>query len=166
MIERLLSILYIWCFVALTSCFAQKESISELYAQLDRAIEQSQHYTKQKEKSIAKLKELIHQENNPKLLINTYRKIYSEYKSYQSDSAVAYIQKAIVLAQKEGLPAEVAGLKSQLALQYSTAGAFAEALEVLNHIDKKTLGESNRKDYFIAYYHVYGELGFSNICRY
>ena len=46
---------------------------------------------------------------------------------------MAYIQKAIVLAQKEGLPAEVAGLKSQLALQYSTAGAFAEALEVLNH---------------------------------
>lgn len=163
MIERLLSLLYIWCFATLTSCFAQKESISELYAQLDRAIEQSQHYTKLKESSIAQLKELIHQENNPKLLINTYRKIYSEYKSYQSDSAVAYIQKAIVLAQKEGLPAEVAGLKSQLALQYSTAGAFAEALEVLNHIDKKTLDESNWKDYFIAYYHVYGELGFSNI---
>lgn len=163
MTERLLSILYIWCFATLTSCFAQKESISELYVQLDRAIEQSQHYTKLKESSIAQLKELIHQENNPKLLINTYRKIYSEYKSYQSDSAVAYIQKAIVLAQKEGLPAEVAGLKSQLALQYSTAGAFAEALEVLNHIDKKTLDESNRKDYFIAYYHVYGELGFSNI---
>ena len=121
MTERLLSILYIWCFATLTSCFAQKESISELY-------------TKLKESSIAQLKELIHQENNPKLLINTYRKIYSEYKSHQSDSAVAYIQKAIVLAQKEGLPAEVAGLKSQLALQYSTAGAFAEALEVLNHI--------------------------------
>lgn len=137
MIERLLSLLYIWCFATLTSCFAQKESISELYAQLDRAIEQSQHYTKLKESSIAQLKELIHQENNPKLLINTYRKICSEYKSYQSDSAVAYIQKAIVLAQKEGLSAEVAGLKSQLALQYSTAGAFAEALEVLNHIDKK-----------------------------
>lgn len=95
MIERLLSLLYIWCFATLTSCFAQKESISELYAQLDRAIEQSQHYTKLKESSIAQLKELIHQENNPKLLINTYRKIYSEYKSYQSDSAVAYIQKAM-----------------------------------------------------------------------
>lgn len=39
-----------------------KESISELYAQLDRAIEQSQHYVKLKESSIAQLKELIHQE--------------------------------------------------------------------------------------------------------
>lgn len=74
MIERLLSILYIWCFATLTSCFAQKESISELYAQLDRAIEQSQHYVKLKESSIAQLKELIHQEKNPKLLLNTYRK--------------------------------------------------------------------------------------------
>ena len=92
--------------------------------QLGSAIEQSQHYTKLKESSIAQLKELIHQENNPELLINTYRKICSEYKSYQSDSAVAYIQKAIVLAQKEGLPAEVAGLKSQLALQYSTCRSF------------------------------------------
>lgn len=53
MIERLLSLLYIWCFATLTSCFAQKESINELYAQLDRAIEQSQHYTKLKESSIA-----------------------------------------------------------------------------------------------------------------
>lgn len=163
MTERLLSLLYIWCFATLTSCFAQKESISDLYTQLDRAIEQSQHYVKLKESSIAQLKELIHQEKNPKLLLNTYRKIYSEYKSYQSDSAVAYIQKAVALAQKEGLSAEVAGLKSQLALQYSAAGAFAEALEVLKHIDKETLDESNRKDYFIAYYHVYGELGFSNM---
>ena len=57
MTERLLSILYIWCFATLTSCFAQKESISELYTQLDRAIEQSQHYTKLKESSIAQLKE-------------------------------------------------------------------------------------------------------------
>ena len=57
MIERLLSLLYIWCFATLTSCFAQKESINELYAQLDRAIEQSQHYTKLKESSIAQLKE-------------------------------------------------------------------------------------------------------------
>lgn len=56
MIERLLSLLYIWCFATLTSCFAQKESISELYAQLDRAIEQSQHYTKLKESSIAQLR--------------------------------------------------------------------------------------------------------------
>ena len=149
MTERLLSLLYIWCFVALTSCFAQKESISDLYTQLDRAIEQSQHYVKLKESSIAQLKELIHQEKNPKLLLNTYRKIYSEYKSYQSDSAVAYIQKAVALAQKEGLSAEVAGLKSQLALQYSAAGAFAEALEVLKHIDKETLDESNRKDYYL-----------------
>lgn len=62
MTERLLSLLYIWCFATLTSCFAQKESISDLYAQLDRAIEQSQHYTKLKESSIAQLKELIHQE--------------------------------------------------------------------------------------------------------
>lgn len=41
MTERLLSILYIWCFATLTSCFAQKESISELYTQLDRAMPSS-----------------------------------------------------------------------------------------------------------------------------
>lgn len=54
-------------------------------------------------------------------------------------------------------------LRSLLALQYSTSGAFTEALHVLQSIDKKTLNNSNKKDYYIAFYHVYGELGFSNI---
>lgn len=61
------------------------------------------------------------------------------------------------------MKSDITKLRSLLALQYSTSGAFTEALHVLQSIDKKTLNNSNKKDYYIAFYHVYGELGFSNI---
>ena len=61
------------------------------------------------------------------------------------------------------MKSDITKLRSLLALQYSTSGAFTEALHVLQSIDKKTLNNSNKKDYYIAFYHVYGELGFTNI---
>lgn len=76
---------------------------------------------------------------------------------------MAYIQKAVALAQKEGLSAGSSRIEKSVGFTVFCCRSFAEALEVLKHIDKETLDESNRKDYFIAYYHVYGELGFSNM---
>lgn len=161
--KKILSLIYILCFSALTSSFAQNKNIKDLYEQLDQAIEQSQYYINQKESRITKIKKQSRQGHTPQQLLTAYYKLYEEYKAYQSDSSIYYIHQAIDLAKRNNMKSDITKLRSLLALQYSTSGAFTEALHVLQSIDKKTLNNSNKKDYYIAFYHVYGELGFSNI---
>lgn len=161
--KKILSLVYILCFSALTSSFAQNKNIKDLYEQLDQAIEQSQYYINQKESRITKIKKQSRQGHTPQQLLTAYYKLYKEYKAYQSDSSIYYIHQAIDLAKRNNMKSDITKLRSLLALQYSTSGAFTEALHVLQSIDKKTLNNSNKKDYYIAFYHVYGELGFSNI---
>lgn len=161
--KKILSLVYIMCFSALTSSFAQNKNIKDLYEQLDQAIKQSQYYINQKESRITKIKKQSRQGHTPQQLLTAYYKLYEEYKAYQSGSSIYYIHQAIDLAKKNNMKSDITKLRSLLALQYSTSGAFTEALHVLQSIDKKTLNNSNKKDYYIAFYHVYGELGFSNI---
>lgn len=161
--KRILSLVYILYFSALTSSFAQNKNIKDLYEQLDQAIKQSQYYISQKESRITKIKKQSRQGHTPQQLLTAYYKLYEEYKAYQSDSSIYYIHQAIDLAKRNNMKSDITKLRSLLALQYSTSGAFTEALHVLQSIDKKTLNNSNKKDYYIAFYHVYGELGFSNI---
>ena len=161
--KKILSLVYILCFSALTSSFAQNKNIKDLYEQLDQAIKQSQYYISQKESRITKIKKQSRQGHTPQQLLTAYYKLYEEYKAYQSDSSIYYIHQAIDLAKRNNMKSDFTKLRSLLALQYSTSGAFTEALHVLQSIDKKTLNNSNKKDYYIAFYHVYGELGFSII---
>lgn len=161
--KKILSLVYILCFSALTSSFAQNKNIKDLYEQLDQAIKQSQYYINQKESRITKIKKQSWQGHTPQQLLTAYYKLYEEYKAYQSDSSIYYIHQAIDLAKRNNMKSDITKLRSLLALQYSPSGAFTEALHVLQSIDKKTLNNSNKKDYYIAFYHVYGELGFSNI---
>lgn len=161
--KKILSLVYIMCFSALTSSFAQNKNIKDLNEQLDQAIKQSQYYINQKESRITKIKKQSRQGHTPQQLLTAYYKLYEEYKAYQSDSSIYYIHQAIDLAKRNNMKSDFTKLRSLLALQYSTSGAFTEALHVLQSIDKKTLNNSNKKDYYIAFYHVYGELGFSNI---
>lgn len=161
--KRILSLVYILCFSALTSSFAQNKNIKDLYEQLDQAIKQSQYYISQKESRITKIKKKSWKGHTPQQLLTAYYKLYEEYKAYQSDSSIYYIHQAIDLAKRNNMKSDITKLRSLLALQYSTSGAFTESLHVLQSIDKKTLNNSNKKDYYIAFYHVYGELGFTNI---
>ena len=161
--KKILSLVYILCFSALTSSFAQNKNIKDLYEQLDQAIKQSQYYISQKESRITKIKKQSRKGHTPQQLLTAYYKLYEEYKAYQSDSSIYYIHQAIDLAKRNNMKSDITKLRSLLALQYSTSGAFTEALHVLQSIDKKTLNNSNKKDYYIAFYHVYGELGFTNI---
>lgn len=80
--KKILTLFYILCFSALTSCFAQNKSLENLYEQLDFAIKQSQHYINLKESRIAKIKTQSKQGHTPppttpKLLLQTIRGIQS-----------------------------------------------------------------------------------------
>lgn len=162
MAQKIWTLLYIWC-IATTTCIAKGENIKQLYQQLDQAIAEAPEFVKQKDLRIEQLKQSVSGNSGKSHLLNLYQQLYEEYKSYKSDSAVFYLQQCIRLTEKEQMPAATADFRALLAYQYSTSGAFAEALTLLNAIHEQTLDTKGKRDYCKAYYHVYGELGFSNI---
>ena len=155
-------ILFLGCIAAIP-CLSQGESITELYRQLDQAIETSPKYILQKENRIKRLKLDIKRHTNGNILQETYRKLYEEYKAYKSDPAVHYLQQCIKLSEQQHMSSEATNYRCLLAFQYSTSGAFAEALTILHGINPLFLDTQIKGNYYKAYYHVYGELGFSNI---
>ena len=162
MAQRLLSLIYIWCFTIACS-YGQEVDTKDLYAQLDQAISQATYYGQQKENRLAQLKQKAAQNHNKKQILNIYHQLYEEYKSYQSDSAIFYLQESIQIAQKANMMEEANNYRALLALQYSTSGAFTEALSILKTIHNGALNQIGKENYYIAYYHVYGELGFNDI---
>lgn len=78
--KKILSLIYILCFSALTSSFAQNKNIKDLYEQLDQAIEQSQYYINQKESRITKIKNRAGKDippTTPNRILQTIRRIQS-----------------------------------------------------------------------------------------
>lgn len=76
--KKILSLVYILCFSALTSSFAQNKNIKDLYEQLDQAIEQSQYYINQKESRITKIKNRADKDippTTPNRILQTIRRI-------------------------------------------------------------------------------------------
>ena len=162
MTRRILSLLFIEC-LTIATVLAQGENIDNLYSQLDDAIAHSAQFIKQKEDRIAHLRQIAKQEKDLHVRMNTYHQLFEEYQTYKSDSAVYYLQECIRLAEKTSQPSLANDYHTQLAFQYSKTGNFTEALTLLDGINKKVLDEKGRQNYYIAYSHVYGELGFSNM---
>ena len=102
--KRLLSIVYL-VFTYIMLLLKRKASVNCM-PNLDRAIEQSQHYTKLKESSIAQLKELIHR--------RTIREIAHQYlslKSIQNISPIRAILLWLIFNNCVGSEGRIAGLK-------------------------------------------------------
>lgn len=162
MAQKIWIFLCIWC-MGTATCFAKGESIKQLYQQLDQAIAEAPEFIKQKDQRIEQLKQSVNGRADKPHLLSLYQQLYEEYKSYKSDSAVFYLQQCIHLTEKKQMPAVTADFRALLAYQYSISGAFSEALTLLNAIQEQVLNAKGKRDYYKAYYHVYGELGFSNI---
>lgn len=87
--------------------------------------------------------------------------LYLGYKSFTNDSAIAYLQQCIRLADKMHRKDLAGKCKSLIAFQCSSSGLYTEALQILKQISTKDLTPANGlSDYYIAYNHVYQELGY------
>lgn len=142
---------------ACLASMAQGENEQQLFQQLDDAIAHSATYQQKKETEIATLKQM-----RAKSDTEIAYKLYEEYKSYRSDSALHYLSQCIHIAEKNGQKGLQAHYQSLLALQYSVMGLFTESITTLQKINPHDLSAENKGDYYVAYNHVYGELGFAN----
>ena len=131
-----------------------KADNSQLYKQLDAAIEKRAHYVEVKEKSLNDIKQGAKYVTSNEDKLKLYEQLANGYKAYEYDSAMTYVKKGLVLAQKSN---NILYLKRFQLSQTSlliTRGFYAEAKNIMQKIEPK---KEDPLDYqFQYYYTLYG----------
>ena len=148
-------------FLLLTAVInAQKLNLDDLYHQVDQEIEHFPEYVAQYEQQIAATRTDYQKAKNQQERYRLALALYEQYRAFQNDSALAYLNRAETLARQMNQPAQVGDIISRAAFQCSTAGLYNEALAFLRKVDKTQLDTLGLTHYYMAQMHVYGELGY------
>ncbi|WP_282727681.1 DUF6377 domain-containing protein [Flavobacterium yafengii] len=134
--------------------FAQNNS-EELLEELDQTVADYAVYSNKKEGEINKLKELLSYTSADIQKYDIYGKLYAEYKSYQSDSALIYARKSFQIAEKLNDVRKLNHARLNLASIMGTLGMYKEATDILNRINITTSPEL-KGYYFTVNSVVYG----------
>ena len=126
---------------------------NQLYKQLDAALAQRAHYIELKEKSLNDIKQGAKYVTSNEDKLKLYEQLANEYKAYEYDSAMTYINKGLILAQKSNNIFFNKRFQLSQTRLLITRGFYAEAKEILQKIEPK---EEPRDYQFLYYYTMYG----------
>ncbi|MBP5259867.1 MAG: hypothetical protein J6Z12_04465, partial [Paludibacteraceae bacterium] len=133
--------------------------LDSLLLVLDNELTHVQDYFDQRDGRITSLKQtLANPEIDDNHRIVLLKDLFTEYKSYQADSAISYLQKRLEWAfahQNQRLIDESRLLQIDY---YASIGLYPEAVEVVGLVDTARLSESQYLDYLEATAHLYGEM--------
>jgi len=135
--------------------------LEQEYEKLDRAIERTDHYVKARENRIHKYRTALGVTDDNKVQYQMCRYLYDEYRPYMSDSAIHYIGRCIMLAERLNDRIRTDECRILLAYQCTESGMYHEAMDILNSIDAEGINDANNKRrYYSTLSHLYGELGY------
>ena len=126
---------------------------NQLYKQLDAALAQRAHYVELKEKSLNEIKQGAKYVTSNEDKLKLYEQLANEYKAYEYDSAMTYVNQGLILAQKSNNIFFNKRFQLSQTRLLITRGFYAEAKEILQKIEPK---EEPRDYQFLYYYTMYG----------
>ena len=126
---------------------------NQLYKQLDAALAQRAHYVELKEKSLNEIKQGAKYVTSNEDKLKLYEQLANDYKAYEYDSAMTYVNKGLILAQKSNNIFFNKRFQLSQTRLLITRGFYAEAKEIL----QKIAPQEDPQDYqFLYYYTLYG----------
>lgn len=128
-----------------------------LLKELDNTVNEYELYLNRKEADINKLKGLLHYTSTDLQKFDIYGKLYVQYKAYQSDSALIYARKSLLISQKLKNPDKVNEAKLNVASIMGTLGMYKESLDILETI-KIHLTPNLKGTYYWTNRIIYGYL--------
>ena len=134
--------------------------LNALYQQIDEAISQSPQYVAERERQIDACRTWYLREKNEEKSIVIAEELFLLYQPYKNDSALHYAEVCISLAESLNRPDLTGRFRSMLANQCSNSGMYTESLEQLNLVNKSALDKKGLCDYYNAWMHVCGEIGY------
>lgn len=127
---------------------------NQLYKQLDAALAQRAHYVELKEKSLNEIKQGAKYVTSNEDKLKLYEQLANEYKAYEYDSAMTYVNKGLILAQKNNNILFNKRFQLSQTRLLITREFYAEAKEILQKIEP----QEDSHDYQFLYYYTLYEL--------
>jgi len=113
--------------------FSQNNS-NALLLEIDKTIENNSFFTHKKEHKLTQLKALLKHNATPIQQYEITQKLYNDYQSYQSDSALVYARKNFQIAENLNDPEKSNQAKFNLVAIMGTLGMYKEGIDILNAI--------------------------------
>lgn len=150
--------LFILIILSLTTTGARSFSVDSLLLLLDREIEQRVTYTEQKEQRLAALKQLLDKALQPSLQFEQCSQLFSEYESYQFDSAYVYAKRSLRIARQMGDSVALARAHRYVARCYIGLGSFYDAVLQVDSIPYQQLPIDEQIDYYTLCVYLYQDM--------
>jgi hypothetical protein len=144
-------------FILIPLCLFAGSEMDSLLRVLDKTIENYQLYSNLKEQKLNQLKDLLNLTAADEQRYTICGKLFDEYRSYTSDSALTYARKKLVIAEKLNDITRLNDARLNLASIMGTLGMYKEAMDILNDVDIKT-SPYLRAYYFHIYRTIYGSM--------
>lgn len=125
-------------------------SIDSLLRKLDQTVKNYREFDSQKEDSIQKLKNSLIYASTNQQQFEICGRIFDEYRSYKSDSALVYARRKFFLAEKSDNSLNITDAKLNLASIMVVMGMYKEAYDIL-----KKVPISQYPDLKAYYFHIY-----------
>ena len=142
---------------------AQMAQNQTLIHDLTALIKQKDNYTQQKECKIKEAIDLLRVPNasaEQRYAIN--QRLFDEFKTYISDSAVYYVKENIRIAEELQKTDLQNDSRLSLASLYIISGNYLDAADLLRAIDKEQLQEPQLIQYYNCYLNLYNNYAFNN----
>ena len=108
-----------------------KADNSQLYKQLDAAIEKRAHYVEVKEKSLNDIKQGAKYVTSNEDKLKLYEQLANGYKAYEYDSAMTYVKKALFLPKRATTSYIIKRFQLSQTSLLITRGFYAEAKNIM-----------------------------------
>jgi len=127
-----------------------KSEMDSLLRVLDKTIENYQSYANLKERKLDQMKSLLRYTSSDNQRYEICGKLYDEYNSYKSDSALIYAIKKLQIAEKLKNKRDLTDSRMNLAFIMGVTGMYNEAMDILN-----TINIAEAPDLKAYYFHIY-----------
>ena len=156
---RNLSLFFILFLLTINPCRANNE-LDSLFIELDNKIKKKDIYIELKE---IRIKELKTESTSTNLSINNAYALntllYKEYKSYISDSAIAYLNKNLDLAAILKDQTKINDTSIAMANLFAILGMYKEAIDMIDRVNRDYLDKSQMIEYYSTQRIIYNSLG-------
>lgn len=138
------------CGASAKSSAALNSSLStqQLLDSLDSSLGKSAAYTAEKERRISSLRRRLSQTANPEQRFWICRNLVDEYCSYNSDSALHYIDASTAVGRQTGRREWVDEMNLNRAYIYAATGLLSEVESALNEVDPRQMTPALASEYY------------------
>lgn len=135
-----------------------------IQAELRKLLENKDVYTQIKEQRISELKTMLETPNiSDDQTYDVNLKLYHEYKTYLSDSAIHFLKNNLEIAKHLDKKVWINEAKLHLSALYSVAGMYIDSYNMLENINKDQLPDWLLINYYDSYKQLYSNYSVNNI---